>query len=43
MEAGGAVDAQSRAHNSLENQRAGFPQLPQLIIIVMTEQETRKR
>ena len=43
VEAAGAVDAQSRAHSSLENHRAGFPQLPQGIIIVMTEDENRKR
>jgi len=43
MEAAGAVDAQSRVHRSLENHRAGFPQLPQAVIIVMTEDRHPKR
>jgi hypothetical protein len=43
MEAAGAVDAESSAHSSLENQRAGFPQLPQAFLIVMTEEKNRKR
>jgi hypothetical protein len=43
VEAAGAVDAQSSAHSSLENHRAGFPQLPQGFNIVMTEEENRKR
>ena len=43
MEAAGPVDAQSGAHRSLENQRAGFPQLPQALIVVMFEDKYRKR
>jgi hypothetical protein len=39
VEAAGAVDAECSAHSSLENHKAGFPQLPQVVIIVMTEQE----
>jgi putative transposase len=43
MEAAGAVDAQNSAHRSLENPQAGFPQRPQDITIVMTEQQNSQR
>jgi hypothetical protein len=37
------MDAESGVHSSLENHSAGFPQLPQAFIIVVTEERNRKR
>jgi hypothetical protein len=41
MEAAGAVDAQNGAHSSLETTER-FPQLPQVLIIVMNKTEEPK-